>query len=46
MKKKTEKPFIQVMKLNAMDVIATSKDIEFDEVSIQRTFRNHGCRYY
>ena len=36
MKKKMEKPFIQVMKLNAMDVIATSKETQENGLSIQQ----------
>ena len=36
MKKKMEKPFIQVMKLDAMDVIATSKEVQEDGLSIQQ----------
>ena len=35
MKKKMDKPFIQVMKLDAMDVIATSKITDERGVTIQ-----------
>lgn len=35
MKKKMDKPFIQVMKLDAMDVIATSTPPKEDGLTIQ-----------
>lgn len=36
MKKKMDKPFIQVMKLDAMDVIATSGVPQRDGVSLEQ----------
>ena len=42
MKKKMEKPFIQVMKLNAMDVIATSKETNEKGLTIEQLTTSEG----